>query len=699
MKRQWTVDELIDQWTLLPGEMERVETSKTDHNHLGFAILLKYFQVEGKFPRHKHEVPPVVIAHLAKQLGLSPTVYLQYDWHGRTIKQHRAEIRTILGFREGTLQDAEALTVWLTLEVVPREQQLERLSEAASQWYRSHKIEPPTPDRLERLVRSAVRSYEERVCVVIQSRLSPATQAALDALLTTTEAEEDGAGSDTSELSRSPLQVLRTDPGSLSLDSILTEIAKLDQIRQLELPQHLFQDVTPKLLDRYRQRVATEPPRELRRHAPPLRATLLAAFCWLRSQEIRDTLVDLLIDVVHRIGAKAEQKVDRAFLKDLKRVRGKTQILYSVAEAAVTQPDGTVREVIFPAASEQVLRALVKEFKASGSYDHQVQLVMRGSYSHHFRRMLPHILKALEFRSNNQVHRPVIRALTLLHKYADSEQYIYDSEEDIPVDGVVPKDWRDLVLQRNKRGQVRVNRINYELCVLQVLREKLRCKEIWVVGANRFRNPDDDLPQDFDMQRTLYYEALRQPLDADRFVADLQQALSSALEVLNRDLPTNPKVKIVVRNGKGSIALSPLDPLPEAVNVARLKAEVGQRWPMTGLLDILKEADLRIGFTDVFTSSATREHLDRATLQKRLLLCLYGLGTNTGLKRVSAGDHGESYRDLLYVRRRFLSKDQIRAAIARVVNAIFEARHTHIWGEGTTACASDGKKFGGDLAI
>lgn len=89
---------------------------------------------------------------------------------------------------------------------------------------------------------------------------------------------------------------------------------------------------------RYRQRVAAESPRELRRHPPAVRATLLATFCWLRSQEITDALVELLLDGVHRIGAKAEQKVDRAFLKDLKRVRGKTQSLYSVDEAAVAQP-------------------------------------------------------------------------------------------------------------------------------------------------------------------------------------------------------------------------------------------------------------------------------------------------------------------------------------------------------------------------
>jgi len=78
--------------------------------------------------------------------------------------------------------------------------------------------------------------------------------------------------------------------------------------------------------------------------------------------------------------------------------------------------------------------------------------------------------------------------------------------------------------------------------------------------------------------------------------------------------------------------VSALKPRPEPPNLDALKAEVGRRWPTTGLLDVLKEADLRVGFTDLFVTSATREILDRDTLRRRLLLCLYGLGTNAGLK-------------------------------------------------------------------
>lgn len=52
---------------------------------------------------------------------------------------------------------------------------------------------------------------------------------------------------------------------------------------------------------------------------------------------------------------------------------------------------------------------------------------------------------------------------------------------------------------------------------------------------------------------------------------------------------------------------------------------------MTSLLDVLRETDLRVGFTDAFKSLRSRENLDRETLQQPLLLCLYGLGTNTGI--------------------------------------------------------------------
>ncbi len=115
---------------------------------------------------------------------------------------------------------------------------------------------------------------------------------------------------------------------------------------------------------------------------------------------------------------------------------------------------------------------------------------------------------------------------------------------------------------------------------------------------------------------------------------------------------------------------------------------------MTSLLDMLKETDLRLNFTDTLRSVTSHENLDRAVLRPRLLLCLHGIGTNAGLQRMNAAHHGATYRDLVYVRRRYITVDQLRKAIAIVSNGTLHARNPSIWGEGTTACASDSKHFG-----
>src|SRR5262249_45786315 len=288
---------------------------------------------------------------------------------------------------------------------------------------------------------------------------------------------------------------------------------------------------------------------------------------------------------------------------------------------------------------------------------------------------------------------PLFRGLALVKKYLQSGLRYYPVDEQVPLEEVIPADWEEMVIEKDQQGPHRINRITYEMCVLRALREKLRCKEIWVPGANRYRNPEEDLPADFEQQRMAYYEALRQPLDADTFVHSVQQSMTHALAALHANLPANAAVKIL-KKGKGWIALSPLAAQPDPVNLGQLKAEMGRRWPMTSLLDILKETDLRVGFTSHFHSVSSRETLERVTLQRRLLLCLYGLGTNTGLKRLPTSDSQDTYADLLYVRRRYIHPAQLRNAIAHVVNAIFQVRLPHIWGEGTTACASDAKKFG-----
>ncbi len=693
VKQHWEEEELIENWTLVPQELKLVR-NKLGGNQIGFALLLKHFQLFARFPDSQSSIPQTIISYIAHQINVSESLYSNYDWQGRSAKGHRVEIRRLFNFRVATVADSEQMAEWLVQEILPTEQRFESLIEQVYQKWKELQIEPPTPGRIDRLIHSAITQHETNFCHQIFSQLSQKVISQIDILLTTEESDEKEDNTDPKKFKTSDFAFLKTDPGPVGLGSFLTEIEKLRLIHKVGLPTDLFTGISPKLVKTYRQRAATETPYLLRQHPHAIHYTLMAAFCIQRSQEITDNLIELLIQIIHRISVRAEKRIHTQLIEDFKQVTGKQNILFRIAEVAVAQPTGVIEKVIYPIVPQQTLQNLVKEYKSTGiAYRQKVHTVIRASFANHYRRMIPLLLETLEFRSNNDIHRPLIQAIELLKKYAQSKARYYNSGENIPIDGVLKSGWKEILLEKEEDGKERINRINYEISVLQTLRERLSCKEIWVTGAYRYRNPDEDLPTDFEQHRQVYYQALTLPENVETFVCNLQQKMVDSLEKLDKGMPNNQDVNIVGTN-QSLIRVSPFPPVNEPLNLKQLKGEINRIWHQTSLLDILKETDLRVNFTRNFKSMGTREIIERETLQKRLLLCLYGMGTNTGLKRINTGINGENYQDLLYVRRRYIHKEQLRSAIAEVINGIFEIRLPQIWGEGTTTCASDSKHFG-----
>jgi len=668
--------------------------TKHQANRLGFAVLLAFFRERGRFPRRPTDIDRALVNDISAELRLAGTADFKLSLSGRSAERHRAEIRDLLGFREATVADGEALSEWLQHQTGAIGANPEQLVQQLEGRCRALFLEPPAPDRIDRIVRAAIHAHDEWLQTEIAQRLAPETRQRLDALLRPAKAEgADGAETDVGAAPALLLR-LRGNPGRPSLAAIQDELAKLKLIREIDLPSGLFEKVLPQEMERFRRRVLAEAPYEIRRHPEAARLTWLAAFVYLRGRSLTDDLVDLLIETVHHIGARAERRVERELLDDLRRVSGKQNLLFQVADASLDQPDGRVRDVVFPVVGEQTLRDLVKEWKSTGpTYRTTLRTVIRNSYKGHYRRMVPEILERLEFRSNNEHHRPVIDALALLRRFADSKAPCFPPEETVPLDGVVRGLWREAVVETEADGRTRVNRITYEICVLEALRDKLRCKEIWVAGADRYRNPDDDVPADFEARREPYYQALDLPLDAGAFIEKLQDEMRLALQTLNDGLPGNPLVRITPKKG-GQITVTPFDPQPEPPNLLAVKAEITGTWPMTNLLDMVKEADLRLNFTEALKSPTAYETLDRSVLRPRLLLCLHGIGTNAGLQRMAGLHLGVTQKDLAYVRSRYLTVEGLRRAVSIVANGTLAVRNPAIWGDGTTACASDSKHFG-----
>lgn len=459
----------------------------------------------------------------------------------------------------------------------------------------------------------------------------------------------------------SVLALVKSLPGNVSLESMLREIRKLRAIRAVGLPAGLFADTAPKVLAGWRQQAVVESPSHLRRRSPQSRLTLLAALLVERKRE----------------------------------VTGKENILFQIAEASLARPDEEVSQVVFPAVrgGEQTLRELVHEFKTKGPvYRRTVQTTLRVSYTNHYRRGLIALLEVLEFRSGNNAHQPVIDALALIKRYARAgNTTYYPLGEQVPEHRGTTGQWAEVVFKEDTRGQRRVVRVVFEVVTFQALREQLRCKEIWVASAGRWRDPDEDLPRDFEARRAEHYGELRKPLNPREFVDQLREAMTAELMVLDEEIGGLDWVDITERK-MGAIRFTAPGPQEEPRNLRKVKAEVGRRWQAVPLIDILKEAILRTGCLHK-VAALSGGTLDAQVLAERLMLAIYAYGTNTGIRQVIGVGSGHSEEEVRYARRRYLTLDAARLIATEIANATFAARDAGLWGQSSTAVASDSTHF------
>ena len=246
------VDELIEFWTLLDEDRELL-AGKRGSTALGFALLLKHYSRHGRFPRGG-EIVDGVVRFVAGQLGVDASDLGFYEWSGRTIEYHRAQIRDHLCFRVATLEDQERLTAWLAESVAQAERRADRVREGLLAKFREERIEPPTTGRVLRMVRSAMRTAEQNWAARIAGRLDPPVTGRLLALIASSEGDEPD---DVGEGSTSLLALIKASPGNVSLESMMTEIGKLRAVRALDLPPRLFVDVAPRVLAGWRTRAAS----------------------------------------------------------------------------------------------------------------------------------------------------------------------------------------------------------------------------------------------------------------------------------------------------------------------------------------------------------------------------------------------------------------------------------------------------------
>jgi TnpA family transposase len=312
---------------------------------------------------------------------------------------------------------------------------------------------------------------------------------------------------------------------------------------------------------------------------------------------------------------------------------------------------------------------------------------MHTTYAYGNRVSLLSVLSTLQIFEDHIDYKPILNAVRFINKYWDESDSTYYINIP-PLRGVIKQNWYNITVTVEK-NQLRINKYNYELAVLEQVKEFLGFKAIWVDKSHRYRDPNKDLPKDFYEKKETYYKSLNLPVDAKEFVKQLKSSLTENLKALNSNISDNKLVQVRKSKVGNNLKITPSNPQDEPNNIIKLQKEISDQWSSIHLIDILKESDLRINFTKELETVGKSSSILSSDLQKRLLLCIFGIGSNTGLKRISVANEEVNYSDLRYVKKRYINSTNIRNAIRMVVNNVLSIRNPDLWGHATTTVACD----------
>lgn len=665
-------EEQTDLWSLNYDE-EIFVAEKPEKSRLDYALRLKFYCIYGQFPKQTDNIPDFIINYVADLIESPDT-----NWPskaGRTARRRNQEVKEFLGYEVLSGERHEAFLSWYHAQVAFLDMPSIQIDAQVRQWCIARKYEPPTSTEINLLIERVHSKFESAEC----TRITKSLPDHIKELMLLSINAEPGLPS---------IMDLRSHPGRVGRDNFNLICERLQFINELEFPHQYIQSINEDWRKSVIRRMARLRPIDIRRMKDDRQLGMYAVYLTSRIPEITDSLITMLVDSVHKIETKAIRNIQKHISKQVHNIYNFQKTLSDILEATFENPNETAADLIFQIIDRKDALAFIDQQKSKNKWAIDVFNEMHGSWRTHYRPMLRNLLNAVEFGSTVSKYRPILDALEWIRDNYDNRSRIRARDKEMPIEGVVPNEYIKGVI----RGEF-IDKLSYELCTIITLRKKLGTREIWVPGSEKYKNPEDDIPVDFEERRIEYYEDLNLDIDGRKFVAQLKQELKEHLLAFDQEFAKNKFVQINHANKKPTFKISPLDALPEPAGLIRVKAQIAKQWPMTSLLDMMKETMLDTGFDRAFQSIGLRQNLPKPALNTRLLLCLYGLGTNAGLKRISAASNNATYEQLRHIRRRFIDVPSLREANQTLVNAILGIRNPAIWGEVGTAIASDSKQF------
>lgn len=142
--------EVVRYYSLSPEDLDIIAEHRRSHNRLGFAVQLAYLRYPGRAWDPEEQIPPNILAYLARQIDEPPEVLAEYATRDPTRREHLGELQRRFGFRSFSLRFYRQLSHWLMPIALGTDEGMV-LVEALIEELRTQRIIAPALSTLERL--------------------------------------------------------------------------------------------------------------------------------------------------------------------------------------------------------------------------------------------------------------------------------------------------------------------------------------------------------------------------------------------------------------------------------------------------------------------------------------------------------------------------------------------------------------------
>src|SRR6266571_4953387 len=631
-----------------PADHAQIALCRGAHNRLGFAYQMAFLRLTGRFPNQQPlELLPDVLAFVASELALAPTVMEAYAQRQATVSAHQEQIRLHLGFQVFGPTEREALSQFLREEALHLDH-LAALVAQAEAFLRDHQVLLPALSTLRRLAGEQRGWTRQLVATRMMALLPPDLPARLDALL---HVETDHR--------LSPLHELKTPPGMPTPQAVSRLTAKLDCIQAtgvLALDLTWLNNNLQKALARHAAQASVQ---RLRLLDAPQRYTVLVCFLMQTYHETLDQLVEMYDKLVTATYRRAQRRLDEAVKRHRRMLRATLQSFHTMGHTLFNEqvPPEAVRATVFQQIPRERLQA---QQWLSGDTSAVFPLVMK-RYSY-LRQFAPTLLEHLPVDLEPTGSPALLDALAILRDLNTTGRRTLP--EQLP-DTCLPKRLRAFV---GTNGTA--NRRAYECAVLTTLRDEIKRGNVWIPGSRRFGKLDDFfLPEAaWALRRQTFFQTAGLPPDPTAATAYLTESLNAAYDRFLAALPTNTSV--TVDNEGWHLSPDPAEPVSADVEagITGLRTWLRDKSPTIRLPELLIAVDNDLNWTQHFLP-VSRRATRTADEVCQVVATIMAYGCNLGPETMARLTNDVTYADIQRITDWYLHEDALRAALADLVNA------------------------------